>query len=371
MNWRRFFWPVMVLLIALLVYAVGDCQGAEGTRERTDISDEQLDRWAEPFRGWHYHPDFVIQPRPFEKGGPIEQFSDVRVVDVPTVYRIPGEDRWYMTFIGFDGRGYRSFLASSEDLVQWRQEGLAMGYGAEGRFDYGGAVLGAFLYQNYDLKSQRTLKKHDGKYWSLYGAYPRQGGYELRPGSNGVAESTDGRTWKSAVEEPILSVHQGSAQPWEKSCIYQPWLVEHGGMYWNLYNAAQGHVEQIGLATSQDLLNWSRYAENPIVSVGPRTSDRCADPKVFRQGDHWVMLFYGLSGGHADIRVAFSMDLKHWRAHPEPLYTAGGHPKGLDSQHAHKISLVYNAESESFYMFYCAVGKKGRGIALLTSKALE
>ena len=50
-------------------------------------------------------------------------------------------------------------------------------------------------------------------------------------------------------------------------------------------------------------------------------------------------------------------------------YLAGGHPAGIDSQHAHKVSLVYD-ENGVGYLFYTAVGRKGRGIALLTSKAM-
>jgi hypothetical protein len=102
------------------------------------------------------------------------------------------------------GRGYQSFIAESDDLVRWANTRLAMGYGPEGSFDHGGVVLGAFLYDNYDLKAPRILKRHCGQYFSLYGAYPRQGGYELRPGYEGLASSEDGLTWQRAKDEPIL-----------------------------------------------------------------------------------------------------------------------------------------------------------------------
>jgi hypothetical protein len=72
---------------------------------------------------------------------------------------------------------------------------------------------------------------------------------------------------------------------------------------------------------------------------------------------------------HAHTMTAFSYDLKQWISHPEPILKAGGH--GLDSVHAHNISLVYNELNDTLYMFYCAVGKKGRGIALLTNKPLR
>ena len=68
--------------------------------------------------------------------------------------------------------------------------------------------------------------------------------------------------------------------------------------------------------------------------------------------------------------MAFSRDLHHWNADPNPIYKAGQHPDGLDKQHAHKISLVYNSANDTFYMYFCAVGEAGRGIGLITSKKL-
>jgi len=103
-------------------------------------------RWSAPYRGWHYYPDHVIPARPNIKG-----FEAVRMTDVPTVYQLPGRKRWFMTFIGFDGKGYQSFVAESADLIHWTRMRLAMGYGPKGSFDHGGVVLGAFLYEQYDV----------------------------------------------------------------------------------------------------------------------------------------------------------------------------------------------------------------------------
>ena len=332
-----------------------------------------VDRWAGKFRGWHYWPDHVIPASPA-----IEGFSGILGTDVPTVYQVPGDAKWYMTFVGFDGKGYQSFVAESADLLRWKPRGLAMGYGPPGEFDHGGCVVGAYLYESYDLKAPRLLKKHQGKYWTLYGAYPLQGGYELRPGYEGVASSDDGLTWKRAKPGYILSVHERDRGQWEKDCIYQPWLVEHEGRFYNFYNAANGSVEQIGLATSTDLLNWTRHPGNPVLRNRPGGYDEqfCSDGKVFRDGDHWVMFYFGVGRGGAHVMAAFSRDLVHWTAHPEPLYKAGGNPSGLDKQYAHKISLVHNPANDTFYLFYNAVpgkpgGTGGRGIGLITSKPLD
>ncbi len=329
---------------------------------------EKVTLWSAPYRGWHYQPDHVIPAKPAITG-----FEAVHMTDVPTVYQLPNDDTWYMSFIGFDGRGYQSFVAESDDLLHWGNMRLAMGYGKEGEFDFGGCVIGAFLYEGYGIKARRTLKRKDGRYWSLYGAYPRQGGYELRPGYEGIACSDDGINWRRAQDEPVLSIQQADCGVWEKDCIYQPWVVEHDGRYYNFYNAANGHTEQIGLAQSGDLFAWKRVAHNPVIPVGPVGScnqNFSADGKVFRDGTHWVMFFFGVGQGGAHIMAAYSSDLHHWTVDPEPLYRAGGNPSGLDRQFAHKISLVWNPGNETYYLFYNAVGNKGRGIGLITSGRL-
>ena len=169
----------------------------------------------------------------------------------------------------------------------------------------------------------------------------------------------------------MLSV-EGAAE-WEKDCIYQPWLLEHDGTFYDFYNAANGSVEQMGVVTSTDLVHWTRHPGNPIVrNGGPGAYDEqfCSDGKVFRDGEHWVMVYFGVGRGGAHIMVAFSRDLLNWTSHPEPLYKAGGHPAGLDETYAHKVSLVYNPDDDTYYMYYCAVGKQGRGVGLLTSRPI-
>ena len=190
-----------------------------------------------------------------------------------------------------------------------------------------------------------------------------------------MAKSADGFTWQRAQDTYILSVHEPEVGEWEKDCIYQPWLVEHEGKFYNFYNAKRmpEWIEQIGVVTSEDLFHWKRYQENPVVRVHPGGYNEkfCSDGKVFRDGDHWVMFYFGVGKDGAHIMAAFSRDLLHWTSHPKPLYRAGGHPKGLDETYAHKISLVYNKNNDTFYMYYCAVGNKGRGIGLITSKPVR
>ncbi len=338
--------------------------GRELAEGSVSLTPAAVKAWSASFRNWHYYPRYVIPPSP-------EDGLHFKSTDCPLVWKLGNE--WQMWYTGFDGTGYQTALATSTDLVHWKPEGLVMGYGAPGAYDHGGVTFGGLLLESYDLKAPRTPKRWTGKYWVLYGCYPRQGGYELRPGAEGLAWSEDGKTWhRNATDTPILSV--AGAEQWEKDCIYQPWLVEHGGRFWDFYNAANGSTEQMGVATSTDLVHWKRCENNPILRNGsPGSYDEqfCSDGKVFRDGDHWIMIYFGVGKGGAHIMAAYSQDLLHWFKDKEPLYKAGGHPGGLDTKYAHKVSLVYDDANDTFYMFYCAVGEGGRGIALLTSKPLE
>lgn len=173
-------WSWGGVLGTLLLAACGG--RTEAAEEGKGIDRATLESWSAPYRHWYYYPDHVIPAEPQIPG-----YEGFHSTDAPTVYQLPGDPQWYMSFIGFDGRGYNSFVAESDDLIHWRPRSLAMEFGPAGEFDNGGCVVGAYLYESYDLKAPRLLKKRDGKYWSLYGCYPRQGGYELRPRYEGVA----------------------------------------------------------------------------------------------------------------------------------------------------------------------------------------
>jgi predicted GH43/DUF377 family glycosyl hydrolase len=371
---RHLFSFLIICCFCMGAFAGAGAPPTNSAPDSTAIDTETLAKWSAPYRNWHYWPTHVIPESPKLPGG-----TNVIGTDVPTIFQIAGDEKWYMSFVAFDGRGYQSYVAESTNLLDWGNYRLAMGYGPTNEFDHGGRVIGAYLHESYDIKAPRLLKKRDGKYWTLYGAYPLQGGYELRPGSEGLAVSDDGLTWRRAKEQPILSIHDPDTADWEKSCIYQPWLLEHNGRFFNFYNAAKGSREQTGLAFSTDLVNWMRYPGNPIIRNRPNGYDSgfASDPKVYRDGDHWTMIYFGVGFRAAHIMIAFSRDLVHWTADPEPLYKAGGNPSGLDKRYAHKVSVVYNPKNDTFYMFYDAVpGKEGvitegRGIGLLTSRPVK
>jgi predicted GH43/DUF377 family glycosyl hydrolase len=284
-----------------------------------------------------------------------------------------------MTYIGYDGQGYRTGLASSDDLLTWRKEGLLIDRGGAGSITEHNVAL-TWIARDNDLFGPGEPVRIDGRYVGTYHAYPRPG-YEVGPAAIGLCYSDDLRHWR--IDEPCLHAAEGSA--WERGGLYKSCLLRHDGTYFLFYNAKNaenGWIERIGVATSGDLKTWRRHAGNPVLPVGAKGAWDdvfASDPCVLRAGDVWAMFYYGLStDGHARDGVAFSRDLRQWTKAPHPLIDVGP-LGGIDSRYAHKPCAF--AWRGKVYHYYCAVspcdaGRIGeietgerRGIAVATSFA--
>ena len=283
---------------------------------------------------------------------------DSHGVDVPFVYRHAGQ--YWMTYVGFDGRGYQTGLAVSDDLLTWAKQGVVLGRGPAGSVTEHNAALTCILRDN-DLFGTGELIKVNGRYLGTYHAYPKPG-YEEGPAVIGLCTSDDLRHWE--IEPPILRAEDGAA--WERGGLYKSWLMRHDDRYYLFYNAKNEVPhgqwrEQTGLAVSDDLRHWERYSGNPLLPNGPAGSfDElfASDPCVFRCDDAWVMFYFGLAAdNHAREGVAFSHDLLHWHKHDAPLIDVGD-ADAIDARYAHKPSLIASADCR-LHHFYCAVRQPG------------
>lgn len=303
-----------------------------------------------------------------EKSGVAGSF-DERSVDCPFVFSAGG--RFYMTYVGFDGVGYQTGLAASDDLVRWERQGLILARDpADPVTRYNVALMS--LLRDDALSSRARLVKIGGRYLGAWHAYPSPG-YETGPAVIGLAFSDDLRRWSRTP--PILEPQDG--EDWERGGLYKPYLVKARGLYYLFYNAKnnveRGWIEQTGVATSRDLQAWTRHPGNPIVSAGPPGSwdERFAsDPAVLRHGRQWALFYYGLAAdGHARELLALGDDPLHFAKVPEVLIDVGP-PGSIDEDYAHKPSLI--SHRGDLYHFYCAVGgrwpNESRGISVARSR---
>ena len=129
-----------------------------------------------------------------------------------------------------------------------------------------------------------------------------------------------------------------------------PFVLYYNGKFKNGF-------EQIGMAVSSDMKNWTRYGTNPVVANGEeKRNGMSGDPQIVKIGDVWVMFYFGAGWGpRAFDTFASSYDLVHWTKWTGPNLIEPSEP--YDKTYAHKPwVLKWNGV---VYHFYCAVGTEG------------
>ena len=303
---------------------------------------------------------------------------DENSVDDPIVFRANGE--FNMLYIGFDGTGYQTGLATSPDLLHWTRKALVGPRDPASKYTKYNLALSSIL-RDKNLHGKGEAIKIGGRYLAAWNAYPGAG-YEEGAAVIGLAWSYDLLHWE--LTEPILFPHDGA--PWEHGGLYRPDLLVDNGTYYLYYNAKTdtlskseggGWHEQSGVATSRDLKNWTRYPGNPILPVGSQQSNArdarfASNPYVVKNGYEFAMYYFGFGyqrTGRACEMLALSRDPFHFTKAPDILIDTG--PAGtIDETFAHKPSVIFH--SGVLYHFYCAVSGKWpneiRGIAVARSK---
>ncbi len=304
----------------------------------------------------------------------IQGTFDSKSVDDPIVFR--HQNAFYMLYIGFDGDGYQTGLATSSDLIHWKRMGCVAKRDPNSKYTRYNVALSSILREK-GLTSKGELKKVSGRYLGAWNAYPSRG-YEEGAAVIGLAWSDDLLHWE--LTDPILFPQDGA--PWEHGGLYRPDLIEDNGVYYLYYNAktdplpkAQGGGwhEQTGVATSRDLKHWTRYPHNPVLhNGGPGSWDErfASNPYVVRQDGKWGMYYFGLdSAGKARELFALGTDPYHFTKAQQIILDTGA-PGTIDETYAHKPSVIWH--NGMLYHFYCAVSGRWpneiRGIAVARSK---
>ncbi|MCK4349594.1 MAG: hypothetical protein KAX13_01985, partial [Candidatus Krumholzibacteria bacterium] len=127
---------------------------------------------------------------------------------------------------------------------------------------------------------------------------------------------------------------------WDSHGLWAPHVIQHGDTYFMFYTGVDGTggnpetKQRIGLATSNDLVTWTRYPANNCPGTsgdgciyecdecwttwsGPPGlfNQQCRDPFVIWDpvDQHWVMFATTKSlNQYCEVTVAYSNDLIHW-----------------------------------------------------------
>ena len=346
---------------------------------------------AAPFRTPYKYPKLVLSAT-----GSKGDFDQRSPSTIPSSSTPTGA--FQMLYIGWDGIGYQTGLATSTDLVHWTRTALV----APTR-----PILEVHKIQprpQFHPSRQATpfrgeAIKVDGKYVGAWNAYP-SAGYEEGAAVIGLATSDDLLHWQ--LTDPILPPQDGA--PWEHGGLYRPDLMLDRGTYYLYYNAKTdvfpkteggGWHEQTGVATSTDLKTWTRYrvipssatvraaaqpipATNPISSTQPPTPDArdsrfASNPFVVQNGRdyrHVLLTAFATSARAAPARCSPSASIPSPSSKSPRSSSTQERPGTIDETFAHKPSVI--THEGVLYHFYCAVSGKypneSRGIAVARSK---
>lgn len=323
---------------------------------------------------------------PYKYGLVVAPETNYSKMDCPTVFRHEG--KWYMTFViyngrdGRDGRGYETWIAQSDNLLEWDIKGRLLSF-RDGTWDTN--QRGGFpALPDMEWGGSYQLQPWKGNYWMTYIGGPNAG-YESGPLSVGLAwtkEKNLGQAieWE-ATDKPILASDDKDAQWFEniteyKSTVYWDKDKVFGYPFVMFYNAGGRHPEtnlkgeRVGIALSKDMKNWKRYEGNPVFTHETEGTIT-GDAHIQKFGDVYVMFYFSAFNPTRRYKAyntfACSYDLVHWTDwQGEDLIMPS---KDYDNLFAHKSYVIKH--DGVVYHFYCAVNKYDqRGIAVATSKPM-
>jgi len=317
---------------------------------------------------------------PFKYGLVVVPANNDKKLDCPSVFR-QGK-LWYMTYIVFDGKGYETWLAESKNLLDWKTKGKLLSFSDTTGWD-GTQKAGYIALQDPAWGGSYAWKKYKGKFWmSYFGGNTT--GYEAGDLSIGMAYTTKDITvpheWER-LSKPVLTAKDRDVRWWENRKLFKSTVIHDpkklsGHEFVMYYNAngdsARNNIktrwyERIGMAVSDDMMNWQRYKIDPVVH---HPAGITGDAVIQKIGDTYVMFYFGAfwndrKGGFN--RFAASKDLVNWTDWTGDNLIESSTP--YDEVFAHKSFVVKH--KGIVYHYYCAVNKAGqRGIAVATSKDL-
>ena len=284
-----------------------------------------------------------------------------------------------MTYIVYDGRGYETWLAESENLLTWHTKGRIMSFSDTTDWD-SDQKAGYVALVDYEWGGSYKIQQYDSKYWmSYFGGNTR--GYEAGVLKLGMAytekDPTTVHEWQR-LDKPILTPDDENVSWWDNSTMYKSMVIrdesESTGYPFVMFYNARGDslnpdqgAERIDMAVSDDMIHWQRYGEDPVLNHHDGIT---GDAYIQKIDGVWVMFYFGaFYGGRNDAWNSFaaSYDLVHWTDWAGPKLIEPSEP--YDARFAHKSYVVKH--NGVVYHFYCAVNDEGdRGIAVATSEDL-
>ena len=149
--------------------------------------------------------------------------------------------------------------------------------------------------------------------------------------------------WEKYPGNPVLDV--GPDVAWDYRSISGPCILFHGGEY-RMWYSGHGSKCWIGYATSPDGIVWTKYADNPVLDLGPSgawDSDSVHNPDVhFDEGLFKMWYTGGRDASHLWIGYATSPDGIVWTKYEDNSVLSIGTDGEWDDWEACGANVLFN-----------------------------
>jgi len=251
------------------------------------------------------NPEFhwTVLPEPVLRRGQPGEWDSVDALNPSVVLH---DGKLYNFYSGYDGRVWRTGLATSADGVHWVKHGPVLEPDPntwEGDYI---AANGSALTMNGEFY-----------YWYQAG----------RPPCIGLAVSRDGLHWRR-LPEPVLK--WGPRGAWDERAVADPYVIRAGGGFYMFYlGEDRARRQRLGLAYSKDGVRWYKLRSNPVLELGEAGSfDEVGlgEPAVWASHGWYWMLYTGRDRHERRrLGLARSRDGVHWsRISRQPVFSPPG-----------------------------------------------
>ena len=169
-------------------------------------------------------------------------------------------------------------------------------------YQYNPILSSSGSYYDYYGVSQPVVIFDQGVYKMWY--YADAGSANM---TVGLATSSDGLNWTSYSPNPVL--FPGPYGTWDSHAVTPGTIIKDGGIYRMYYNgwADQYGAWHIGLATSTDGINWEKHPQ-PILSGTSGWEYQIGASSVIKIDGTYYLYYYGRNLPNYKIGVATSTD---------------------------------------------------------------
>jgi predicted GH43/DUF377 family glycosyl hydrolase len=262
---------------------------------------------------------FEPQPEPVLTGADAWESHDVLN---PSVISRPGSPPLLNFYSAFDGRTWRTGLASSDDGARWQKQGVILSPDPQ-------------TWEGSYIAANGSALWYENQFWYWYQAGPRERPRiglaraasalsEPRPLGSGSARGPN--SWR---KEPKPVLDPGPYASWDEYAVADPYVVRIEPYFYLFYlGQDRARRQRLGVARSTDGVRWQKFRANPILELGdPGAFDEngLGEPAVWNSHGFYWMLYTGRdTTENRRLGLARSTDGVHWRKLPAVF--AGNQP---------------------------------------------